>query len=65
MARRTERDSGGFGRKFATWTAVILLTVWAAREPAQAATVAHYLASIIASLTSHLAHGIRTRPQGS
>jgi hypothetical protein len=52
-SRRTERETGGFARKFATWIAFALVIVWAARNPHQAATVVHYIATAIASLASH------------
>lgn len=58
MARRTERQGGNFAGKFFTWLAVIVFVIWAARHPAQAATLFHYIASAVASLASHAAkHG--------
>lgn len=53
MASRSE--SSGVGRKLTTWVIVILITVWAAREPHQAATAVHSIATAIASAASH--HG--------
>lgn len=53
MARRSERESSGIGRKLATWVIVILITVWAAREPHQAAAAVHSIATAIANAASH------------
>jgi hypothetical protein len=51
--RRYDREGGGFARKLATWAAIGLIVVWAARNPHQALTVIHYIASAIARLASH------------
>lgn len=56
-SRRYERESSGFTRKLVTWTAVLMFVIWAARNPAQAATLFHTIASAFASLASHSKHG--------
>jgi hypothetical protein len=57
-SRRSDREGSNFGRKFFTWVAVLVFVIWAARNPAQAATLFHYIASAFASLASHAAkHG--------
>jgi plasmid stabilization system protein ParE len=56
-SRRSDRESSGFARKFFTWVAVIVFVIWAARNPAQAATLFHTIASAFASLASHSKHG--------
>jgi hypothetical protein len=56
--RRGDRESSGFARKFFTWAAVIVFVIWAARNPAQAATLFHTIASAFASMASHASkHG--------
>jgi hypothetical protein len=52
-SRRNDREGSGFAHKVVTWAIIALLIVWAARNPAQAAAVVHYIASAIATLASH------------
>lgn len=52
-SRRNERESSGFGRKLTAWVIVILITVWASRDPHQATAVVHTIATAIASAASH------------
>jgi len=54
-SRRYERESSGFGRKLTAWVVVILITIWASRDPHQAAAVAHAIATAIGNAASH--HG--------
>jgi hypothetical protein len=51
-SRRSDREGSDFARKLATWAAIALIVIWAARNPHQAATIVHYIASAIASLAS-------------
>lgn len=51
--RRDERESSGFGSKLTVWVIVILITVWASRDPHQAAAVVHAIATAIASAANH------------
>lgn len=53
MARRSDRDSGGFGLKFTAWAVSILIAVWAGHDPHQAAMVVHSIATAIASHAAH------------
>jgi hypothetical protein len=58
MSRRSDRKGSSFAGKFFTWAAVIVFTFWAARNPAQAATLFHTIASAFASMASHASkHG--------
>lgn len=52
-SRRNERESSGFGRKLTAWVIVILITVWASRDPHQAAAVVHAIATAIGNAASH------------
>lgn len=52
-SRRYDHETGGFGRKLTGWAIVILITIWAAREPHQAAAVVHSIAAATASAASH------------
>ena len=52
-SRRNERETSEFGRKLITWAIVIAITVWASRDPHQAAAVAHAIATAIASAANH------------
>jgi hypothetical protein len=52
-SRRNDRETSDFGRKLTGWVIVILITVWAAREPHQAAAAVHSIATAIASAASH------------
>ena len=52
-SRRYERESSGFGSKLTVWVVVILITVWASRDPHQAAAVVHTIATAIASAADH------------
>jgi hypothetical protein len=51
--RRDEHESSGFGRKLTTWVIVILITVWASRDPQQAAAVVHAIGTAIGNAASH------------
>ena len=51
--RRNDNDGSRIGRKLVTWAIIALIIVWASRNPHQAATVIHSIASGIASLASH------------
>lgn len=51
--RRYEPEGSSFTGKFVTWAIIALIIVLAARNPHQAAAVVHYVASAIATLTSH------------
>jgi len=51
--RRDERESSGFGRNFTALVIVILITVWASRDPHQAAAVVHAIAAAVANAASH------------
>jgi len=53
MARRNDRESSGLGAKLTTWAAVILITIWSARNPHQAAAAVHTVATAIATAASH------------
>ena len=53
MSRRSDRKGSSFAGKFFTWAAVIVFVIWAARNPAQAATLFHAIASAFASMASH------------
>jgi hypothetical protein len=56
-SRRNERESGGFGRKLTAWVVVILITIWASREPHQAAAVVHAFGTTIGNASSHYGKG--------
>ena len=53
MARRIERESSGFGSKLTVWVAVILITIWASRDPHQALAVVHVIVTAIGNAASH------------
>jgi hypothetical protein len=55
-SRRRESESSGFGRKLTAWVIVILITVWASREPHQAAAMVHTIATAIANAANHGKH---------
>jgi hypothetical protein len=50
--RRNDRDGSGIVGKFVTWVVIIVIIVWAARNPADAATVVRYIATAIGNLAS-------------
>jgi hypothetical protein len=52
-SRRNDHEGNGFGRKLTVWVVVILVTVWASREPHQAAAVVHTIATAIANAANH------------
>jgi hypothetical protein len=56
-SRRDDREGSGFGRKLTVWVVVILITVWASREPHQAAAMVHTIATAIANAANHGKHG--------
>jgi hypothetical protein len=51
--RRDERESSGFGSKLTIWVIVILITVWASRNPHQALTVVHAITTAIHNAANH------------
>jgi hypothetical protein len=51
--RRDERESSGFGSKLTVWVVVILITIWASRDPHQALAVVHAIATAIGNAASH------------
>jgi hypothetical protein len=53
MARRNDRESSGFGSKLTVWVIVILITVWASRDPHQALAVVHAIAAAIGNAANH------------
>jgi hypothetical protein len=55
-SRRDDREGSGFGRKLTVWVVVILITVWASREPHQAAAMVHTIATAIANAANHGKH---------
>ena len=57
-SRRSDRRGSSFAGKFVTWATIAGLIYWAGREPAQAATLFHYIGGALASLASH--HGTHT-----
>lgn len=53
MARRNDRESSGFGGKLTVWVVVILITIWASRDPHQALAVVHAIGTAISNATNH------------
>jgi hypothetical protein len=51
--RRNERESSGFGSKLTLWVIVILITVWASRDPHQALAVLHAIGAAIGNAVNH------------
>jgi hypothetical protein len=61
-SRRYDRDTGStIGRKLIAYAVVILLIIWAARNPHQAEIVLHALGSALANWTAHAAHSRQQR----
>jgi hypothetical protein len=61
-SRRNDRDVGStIGRKFLAYAVVIVLIIWASRNPHQAESVLHAIGSAIASWTAHAAHARQQR----
>jgi hypothetical protein len=61
-SRRNDRDIGSsIGRKLLAYAVVILLIIWAARNPHQAESVLHALGAALASWTAHAAHARQQR----
>jgi hypothetical protein len=53
-SRRSDRDTGStIGRKLLAYAVVIVLIIWAARNPHQAETVLHTIGTALASWTAH------------
>jgi hypothetical protein len=51
--RRDEHESSGFGSKLTVWVVVILITIWASRDPHQALAVVHAIATAIGNAANH------------
>lgn len=56
-SRRNESESSGFGRKLTAWVVVILITIWASRDPHQAAAAAHAFGTAIGNAASRYGKG--------
>lgn len=59
MAKRSsDREGSQLARKLIMWLVIVLVTIWAARNPHQAAAAVHAIAIAMANLTSQASkHG--------
>jgi hypothetical protein len=52
-SRRSDHKGSSFARKFFIWSAVILITVWASRDPYQALAMVHAIATALGNAAGH------------
>ncbi len=59
MAKRSSgREESHLARKLTMWIVLVLVIIWAARDPHQAADAVHAIATALANLTSQASkHG--------
>lgn len=61
-SRRNDRDTGSaIGGKLFAYAVVIVIVIWASRNPHQAESVLHAIGTALASWTAHAGHARQQR----